>query len=58
MIKIKALVFSSVFLLTIASAYAQIPHLKMNEFGAVQLFVHGKPFLMISGIKLLVKVPS
>jgi len=31
------------------TAYAQIPHLKKNNFGATQLIVHGNPFLMIAG---------
>ena len=31
------------------SASAQIPFLKKNEYGATQLIVHGKPFLMLCG---------
>src|SRR5665648_161053 len=33
----------------VLSASAQIPQLKKNEYGATQLIVHGKPFLMLCG---------
>ena len=31
------------------AANAQIPSLKKNQYGATQLIVHGKPFLMLAG---------
>ena len=31
------------------AANAQIPALKKNDYGAIQLIVHGKPFLMLAG---------
>lgn len=33
----------------ITSSNAQIPELKKNQYGATQLIVHGKPFLMLCG---------
>ncbi len=33
----------------ISMAYSQIPYLQKNQYGATQLMVHGKPFLLIAG---------
>ena len=37
------------YLVCSIAANAQIPCLKKNEYGATQLIVHGKPFLMLAG---------
>jgi len=38
-----------VFIGCFIESNAQIPALKKNEYGATQLIVHGKPFLMLAG---------
>ena len=45
----KSLLLTTAFLSFIIAANAQIPSLKKNEFGATQLIIHGKPFLMLAG---------
>ncbi len=45
----KNFMLSMVCLVFILSANAQIPQLKKNEYGATQLIVQGKPFLMLCG---------
>jgi len=34
---------------SVCSSYAQLPHLQKNRYGATQMVVKGKPFLMLAG---------
>jgi hypothetical protein len=47
--RMKSILFFAVCVAFILSASAQIPFLKKNQYGATQLIVHGKPFLMLCG---------
>jgi hypothetical protein len=47
--RFKTLILLMAFVAFILSATSQIPQLKKNEYGATQLIVHGKPFLMLCG---------
>lgn len=45
----KTFILIVICLLFSIAANAQIPSLKKNQYGATQLIVHGKPFLMLAG---------
>lgn len=47
--RIKGLLLFAGCLAFLMSAFAQIPQLKKNKYGATQLIVQGKPFLMLCG---------
>ena len=47
--KMKNSILILVGLIFFNAANAQIPALKKNDYGAIQLIVHGKPFLMLAG---------
>ena len=47
--QMKSLLLFTACMAFIFTTSAQIPHLKKNEYGATQLMVSGKPFLMLCG---------
>jgi hypothetical protein len=47
--RMKTIMILMAFLACASFSNAQIPHLMKNEYGATQLIVYGKPFLMLAG---------